>query len=541
MNGWSKGDARFSGWCPMHRWMDKILLVQERRWVILLLLLTSALRLFAAVTVELGNDEVYYRMYAGHLQWNYFDHPPMVAWVIRLFTLNLLADYDVMIRMASLFFAAASTWMMFRCGELLHSARAGMLASVLYASSIYCSVIAGTFIMPDSPQVFFWIMALYHALHIANEQTTPQQLTRSLLLFGVFTGLGMLSKVHTVFLWGGLGLYLLFYRRSLLRHPALYVAVFIMMLLFSPVIWWNIGNGFATFFFHGKRVDVAAGQISIERMLTFVAGQIVYCNPVVFGIITAGLLKRSPFPSAAHRRILFCTSLPLIGVATAGALFRDLLPHWTGPGFIALILLAAVSIAAKPIEGGAMLPPVFKIALGLLCFVVLAGSLLVNIFPGTLGSKDDRRLGDGDFTLDMYGWEEAGEKFAGIYRARHGSGASADSALLLCEKWFPAAHLQHYVTAGLPVRLIALGPVEDIHQYHWENLRQGLPADSVDLYWVNPSNYYADLQSNPLLAPLQPVAIDTIIQYRGGLPARKFYVHYFGRQRVSIPGFHLSP
>ncbi len=42
----------------------------------------------AAVT-ELNNDEVYYRLYALKLQWNYFDHPPMIAVLLKLFTFNL--------------------------------------------------------------------------------------------------------------------------------------------------------------------------------------------------------------------------------------------------------------------------------------------------------------------------------------------------------------------------------------------------------------------------------------------------------------------
>ncbi len=55
----------------------------------LLIILSSLLRIWVAASLELGNDEVYYQTYAQHLQWNYFDHPPMVAVLIRLFTFNL--------------------------------------------------------------------------------------------------------------------------------------------------------------------------------------------------------------------------------------------------------------------------------------------------------------------------------------------------------------------------------------------------------------------------------------------------------------------
>ena len=64
----------------------------------LFILFFSFIRLFAAGSLELGNDEAYYWLYGQHLQWNYFDHPPMVAVFIRLFTFNLFfQDYPFFI------------------------------------------------------------------------------------------------------------------------------------------------------------------------------------------------------------------------------------------------------------------------------------------------------------------------------------------------------------------------------------------------------------------------------------------------------------
>ena len=54
-----------------------------------LILIATLIRCIIAFSIGLGNDEVYYVTYAQHLQWNYFDHPPLVALLIRLTTLNL--------------------------------------------------------------------------------------------------------------------------------------------------------------------------------------------------------------------------------------------------------------------------------------------------------------------------------------------------------------------------------------------------------------------------------------------------------------------
>ncbi len=55
-----------------------------------------------AANTELSNDEVYYWTYALQLQWNYFDHPPLVALLIRFFTGNLAVQQEFFIRLGSI-------------------------------------------------------------------------------------------------------------------------------------------------------------------------------------------------------------------------------------------------------------------------------------------------------------------------------------------------------------------------------------------------------------------------------------------------------
>src|SRR4051794_35127895 len=43
-----------------------------------------AINIFQAIFTGIDGDEAYYWIYSQHLQWGYFDHPPMVALSIRL-------------------------------------------------------------------------------------------------------------------------------------------------------------------------------------------------------------------------------------------------------------------------------------------------------------------------------------------------------------------------------------------------------------------------------------------------------------------------
>ena len=73
------------------------------------------LNLLQAGLTGLLDDEAYYWVYAQYPAWGYFDHPPMIAFWIRLFTANLLLeDVEGFVRLGSLIGCALSSWFIFK-------------------------------------------------------------------------------------------------------------------------------------------------------------------------------------------------------------------------------------------------------------------------------------------------------------------------------------------------------------------------------------------------------------------------------------------
>lgn len=124
---------------------------------------------------------MYYFTYAEHLQWNYFDHLPGVALLIKLFTLNLFLSSELFVRLGAICCAGIGTLLCFKIGELIRNERTGYYAAILYNTSIYSSIIAGTFILPDSPQVVFWLASLFVVLKIVIQSKKKQTNTNSFL------------------------------------------------------------------------------------------------------------------------------------------------------------------------------------------------------------------------------------------------------------------------------------------------------------------------------------------------------------------------
>ncbi|OYT15735.1 MAG: hypothetical protein B7C24_11390, partial [Bacteroidetes bacterium 4572_77] len=243
------------------------------RPLFLLILISSIIRLLIASLVELGNDEVYYHTYALFPEWSHFDHPPMVGWFIQLFSANTFLHSQLLMRSSSLFLAAVNTWLIFELGCRIKNELTGIYAALLYTASIYTSLIAGVFIMPDTPQLFFWLIALYLMIDILPDKDTVPSNKRRFLLLGFIIGLAMLSKYTSVFLWGGIGLYLLVFNRNWFKSASLYAAGIISLIVFSPVLWWNYKNDFISFTFHEDRVSLLDSPIRLDFIGTEILGE----------------------------------------------------------------------------------------------------------------------------------------------------------------------------------------------------------------------------------------------------------------------------
>jgi 4-amino-4-deoxy-L-arabinose transferase-like glycosyltransferase len=125
-----------------------------------------------AATAEFGNVEAYYWVRATRLQWNYFDHPPMVAYLTRLTTANLLWHHELFVRLGTIIAAGICSWPTFKITSRLAGESAGWFAAVLYSTFIYSGVNIAAFILPDSPQMVFWLASLYFLLRIVQIETT---------------------------------------------------------------------------------------------------------------------------------------------------------------------------------------------------------------------------------------------------------------------------------------------------------------------------------------------------------------------------------
>lgn len=490
--------------------------------VLTLILIVSIVKLLTASLLELGNDEVYYWTYAIQPDWNHFDHPPMVGWMIRLTTLNLVWVNEVAMRLGSILAAGLSTWFIFKTGKLLANEKTGWYAALLYNCSVYTGIIAGLFILPDSPQMPFWTGAIYVMAYLFIRKAENK--LSIWLLLGLLIGLASLCKVHGIFLWAGFGLFLLFTRWQWLGNWRLYAAFLVTLVCISPIIFWNINNDFITYRFHSERVTHTSLQW--DMLGREIIGEGLYQNPVIFVLVILALIALQRRKIRFNRRKasvwLLCMSLPMIFIFWSLSLFNPTLPHWSGPGYIPLYLLGAMYLEQNSMR---LFPLIIRTAGILLIGVLLLGVSLVRLSPINFGSHDKANYGEYCPTLDLSGWSDFSKSFDEIVKRDITRGVMQPNAVIVIDKWFPGGHLEFYTSREAHLPVIGIGRLTDLHKFAWLNKDRKPLHLGQDAYAIVPSNLPMDVKEayQPYFEQIDnPV---TLNQVRSGGIVRYFYVY----------------
>jgi 4-amino-4-deoxy-L-arabinose transferase-like glycosyltransferase len=491
----------------------------------ILLALSVLIRGFIAGFIELGNDEVYYWTYARFPALSHFDHPPMVGLVIQLFTLNLTFDSEFFVRLAAVVLGTLSTGLMFLIGRQIKNPLTGLYAALLFTASFYGFILSGTFILPDAPQVFFWLLTLYLLVRSLPDRTRLPKSRRLLLLAGVTAGMAMLSKYHSVFLLTGVFFYMLSYNRRWFRAKESYAALLFFLILCVPIALWNFRNDFISFTFHENRISITDSGLKPQYFLTDIAGQFFYNNPVnVLIILTAlvALIRGREFIHADYKRILLWISVPLVLVFMSFSLFRSTLPHWTGPGYLGFILIAAAFLSEPTRDDTRIRLFPWPIVLSL----SFLGLVIITAVPQIrYGWVPLSKWKMNDVSHDLAGWKQLGKKFAPLARWDEEHARMAKGSPILTFRWFPAANFDYYVGKDISKPVYAIGTLERIHKYYWINRIRGNLKRGSDAYYIALSDDYEDPAAlyGALYDTILPA--DTLHLTRGHDTVRKAFIY----------------
>lgn len=321
------------------------------RWDLFYLSLAAAavlLRLCYLGQPELIFEEAYYWNYAQHLDYGYLDHPPMVAWLIRLF-IGLFGNGEFAVRSGAFLCWLVTAGFVTRLTHELFG-RAVAYRALALVALLPAYFFFGFFMSPDAPVTACWAAAIYF-MHRALIADKPN----AWFGVGIALGLGMTSKYTIALVGVAFVLFVLFDRqaRQWLRRPQPYLVLLIALLLFSPPVIWNWQHDWISFAFQSEGRVKSGFSFSLPRLIGNV---LVFLTPTGLLAVVALLLQRqridwpvlaspaaslSPDQQARSRVLLIWLAIFPLAVFTAASLTRVSKLNWTGPLWLALLPLLA--------------------------------------------------------------------------------------------------------------------------------------------------------------------------------------------------------
>lgn len=328
----------------------------------------ALLLLFFAAKTPLAFDEAYYWQWSRHLAWGYYDHPPMIAFLIAAGT-RLLGDNELGVRLVPLLLALAIPWMMQSLARRYWRSVDAGAWTLLAAVSIPLLAVGMTVATPDTPLVFFWASALLLVLRALERDRVSDW-----ILVGIAVGLGLLCKYPMLLFYPAILAALLSLPRGrrVLLSPRPYGAALVSVVVAGPMLLWqfqHIEGGLLFQLRHGLggMAGGAPQAPGVVGFANFVAGQLGMMTPVLFAFCVLALRRAVPQLAKGHLSLsgpigrssggplssvemlpflIFPTLLPFFVFAAASFLAKSQ-PNWMAPAYVTAITLLGGELALQ--------------------------------------------------------------------------------------------------------------------------------------------------------------------------------------------------
>lgn len=395
-------------------------------WAVICVFIAAVVHLALGFSIEFSVDEAHYALYAQHLAWSYFDHPPLVGWI--QWPLVALTSSEGVIRFIPELLWIISCYLVYQVTIELHrliqGRNAGYLTSALPSANL-CGLLA-VLIITAAPMLHVLAIGL-----LPDTLLAPLSLGLMLMALrwlrkdqfsigdwivtGILLGLAGLSKYTAAFTaFALLFVFLSSPRKSWFTKVGFWLAALTALLLISPVLYWNWVNDWISFKYqlaHG-----GGGEWLWRRLAAYLGIQILVFGPLfILGcvIFIKDCMHGAKLSLVAFLGFFFIPFVIFTSLAGGGGL-----PHWTSPAWFCLAPFAGIGLAkAWAMQHRHWIRILFFIQIAMCCIgfaYVLSGGI------NTASIKSNP-------IADLYGWKIAGQKAAELSKATKANGIAVQN------------------------------------------------------------------------------------------------------------------
>jgi undecaprenyl-diphosphatase len=480
--------------------IKKMLDTFNKKKFLTILIGITILRLVVGSYLNLSDDEAYYLLWSRNLGMSYYDHPPVIAYLIRIMT-TIFGENNFSVRLVAIGCTTITSLYIYKISYYLYKDEriAGITGIIFNILPLYTFLSIMT--LPDSPLILLYTMVLYYFLKVVYEKDE-----KAWYFIAILTGLGLLSKYNMFMVYPSIFFYLLFSRENrfwlLKKEP--YVAFLISILMFTPVIYWNYSHNWGSFEFHLEGRQSKTFRFRPTKFFQFVGGQIGVVSPILFFGIFIASIKNFKKPDV---NLLFWFALPLIGIFTFSSLSNNSKVHWLACAYIPMIIVFVKYTEFNKLWRAGI---ILSGSLSLLLYF-LATTLIVPLEPKK------------NALADMQGWNLAGERVQEIYDE---STKNGDEWFLFGERYQTSSQLAAY----LPKKEYVYNLSGGTSQFdYWRDRKELIGKNGI---FVATSFYNKKPEDKFLFDRAE--LVDTVVFKRWGRVQREYFIYkiynYKGRK-----------
>ncbi len=310
-----------------------------------------------ALLTNVHDDEAYYWIFSTHLDWAYFDHPPVMA--LSIYLSDILFNGILSIRFFTIVVHLATLlalWKLVRDTTEVHVQYFWLFILALPLIHIYSFVTTADAFLLFGEVLFF--LAYRKVLHRGS--------LADYLFWGITMAFLMYAKYHGVLVI----LFTVISNFRLFLNPRLYMAGFLALCLFLPHLIWQWNHDFASFRYH---LFDRHASFQLKYPFEFLVNVLLVFNPLLIGFLFR-LVRRSP--TTKFNKSLYYVLIGTLLFFFLNGFRTHVQPQWLLICYVPYILLG---LGALDERWKRHLPRVFWISLPILIFMHL--SLIFNILP----------------------------------------------------------------------------------------------------------------------------------------------------------------
>lgn len=340
-----EGSGRLTGAGPKDDFDRRQPETEQAAWIAALgvIAFATVLRIIVGWRLPLLPDETYYWDWSRRLAFGYFDHPPMIAWLIALGT-NLLGDTPLGVRIMTILAGSVAALGMVLIARRLADAHTAAETAIVI--SVMPLAAAGLVLATnDAPLLAFTALTLYFIVCALQAERRSAQSLKAWAWAGVMLGLAFWSKYTSILLPAGVLLAFVSHRSLWPRfgEAGPYVACIIAALVFLPVLMWNARHDWISMAYqieHGLGEPITLrGAWRHEGDL--LGGQAGLATPILFVMIVIAVAKMLRPRVGPERWMLAVVTTVFFAFFVYSALRKRVEANWPAPAYVGGVILFA--------------------------------------------------------------------------------------------------------------------------------------------------------------------------------------------------------